>query len=132
MGRVELRFPPIPGHVRTARLVAVAVARRSRLDDVRLDEVRLAVGEACVRAVRRCEKCATGDMVLMRISDGPTGLLVEVIDWSNTDEEDEPVALALLKGLADSVELESGPAGPGGRIRLSWVTPYSPSGVIGL
>ena len=30
---IELRFPPTPGHVRTARLVAAAVARRARLEE---------------------------------------------------------------------------------------------------
>ena len=43
--------PPCPAHVRTARLVAVAVARRAGVDEDVLDEVRLAVGEACSRAV---------------------------------------------------------------------------------
>jgi anti-sigma regulatory factor (Ser/Thr protein kinase) len=48
---VEVAFTPLPAHVRTARLVAVAVARRSGVADSLLDEVRLAVGEACSRAV---------------------------------------------------------------------------------
>lgn len=128
MGRVELRFAPIPGHVRTARLVAVAVARRSGLDDARLDEVRLAVGEACARAVRRCQSCEVACPVLLGITDGHAGLFVDVVDGSGTDEGDEPVVLALLKGLADSVELESGPGGRGGRIRLGWVTTSSVAG----
>src|SRR5215469_2586547 len=51
MAMVEVTFTPLPAHVRTARLVAVAVARRSGVADSLLDEVRLAVGEACSRAV---------------------------------------------------------------------------------
>ncbi|GEB50297.1 MULTISPECIES: ATP-binding protein [Streptomyces] len=51
MATVELLFSPLPEHVRTARLVAAAVARRSGVDEAVLDEVRLAVGEACTRAV---------------------------------------------------------------------------------
>lgn len=51
MSMVEVAFSPLPAHVRTARLVAVAVARRSGVPDSLLDEVRLAVGEACSRAV---------------------------------------------------------------------------------
>ena len=51
MATVELSFTPLPAHVRTARLVATAVARRSGVDESLLDEVRLAVGEACSRAV---------------------------------------------------------------------------------
>ncbi|MET9291643.1 ATP-binding protein [Streptomyces sp. NPDC003077] len=51
MTTVELRFSALPEHVRTARLVAAAVARRAGVDEAVLDEVRLAVGEACTRAV---------------------------------------------------------------------------------
>ena len=51
MAIVELRFSALPEHVRTARLVAAAVARRAGVDEAVLDEVRLAVGEACSRAV---------------------------------------------------------------------------------
>src|ERR1700726_4183820 len=47
MATVEVTFTPLPVHVRTARLVATAVARRSGVDESLLDEVRLAVGEAC-------------------------------------------------------------------------------------
>lgn len=49
MATVELRFSALPEHVRTARLVAAAVARRAGVDEAVLDEVRLAVGEACTR-----------------------------------------------------------------------------------
>src|SRR5258708_40075656 len=51
MATVEMTFTPLPAHVRTARLVATAVARRSGVPEALLDEVRLAVGEACSRAV---------------------------------------------------------------------------------
>jgi hypothetical protein len=51
MATVKLRFSALPAHVRTARLVAAAVARRAGVDESVLDEVRLAVGEACSRAV---------------------------------------------------------------------------------
>ena len=49
---VTLRLPPHAAHVRTARLIAAAMARRSGVGEDVLDEVRLAVGEACARAVR--------------------------------------------------------------------------------
>ena len=51
MATVEVSFTALPAHVRTARLVATAVARRSGVAEALLDEVRLAVGEACSRAV---------------------------------------------------------------------------------
>ncbi|WP_019633521.1 ATP-binding protein [Actinomadura atramentaria] len=51
MAIVELAFSALPVHVRTARLIVTAVARRSGVEEALLDEVRLAVGEACSRAV---------------------------------------------------------------------------------
>ena len=49
---IAMRFLPAPEHVRTARLVVVAVARRAGFEEERLDDVRLAVGEVCARAAQ--------------------------------------------------------------------------------
>jgi anti-sigma regulatory factor (Ser/Thr protein kinase) len=51
MPTVRISFTPDPAYVRTVRTVAVAVARRAGVADELLDEVRLAVGEACTRAI---------------------------------------------------------------------------------
>lgn len=51
MPTVELQISALPVHVRTARLIAAALGRRIGLDAVVIDEVKLAVGEACSRAV---------------------------------------------------------------------------------
>ena len=117
---VELRFPPTPGHVRTARLVAVAVARRAHLDEDRLEELRLAVGEACARAVRRCEVARCTRAVVLTVDDAGPGLVVEVADAAPAQQGDEPVALALLRGLADVVKVLDGDGGAGGRVRMEW------------
>src|SRR5215207_7903290 len=53
---VTLRLPANAAHVRTARLIAAAMARRCGISEGLLDEVRLAVGEACARAVRQHER----------------------------------------------------------------------------
>ncbi|ASU81899.1 ATP-binding protein [Nocardiopsis gilva YIM 90087] len=51
MALVQLTISALPAHVRTARLMATAVARRAGISETALDEIRLAVGEACSRAV---------------------------------------------------------------------------------
>jgi anti-sigma regulatory factor (Ser/Thr protein kinase) len=118
---VALRFHAAPEHVRTARLVAVAVARRAGMDEVRLDEVRLAVGEVCARAVRRTLQSGnTADVVVELDDQGPT-LDVVVTDTAGMGEsEEESVSLPLVRGLADAVSVEPGPGGPGGVIRMTW------------
>ena len=118
---VELRFPPTPGHVRTARLVAVAVGRRAHLDEDRLEELRLAVGEACARAVRRCQSVECTAPVVLTVDDTGPGLSVEVADDAPAGPgDDESVVLALLRGLADTVEVLNGAGGTGGRVRMAW------------
>lgn len=124
MAVVTLRFRPSAEHVRTARLVAVAVARRAGFDEARLDEVRLAVGEICARAVRRCESLDVGEAVVVALDDADGDLVVEVVDEADGSGDggvaEEPVALALVRGLADDVGLLDGPGGEGGRVRLLW------------
>lgn len=70
MPTVSLAFSAIPAHVRTARLVAASVARRAGVDDALLDEVRLAVGEACSRAVGLHREHAPELPVEVSLSDG--------------------------------------------------------------
>jgi anti-sigma regulatory factor (Ser/Thr protein kinase) len=77
---VVLRFAPLPEHVRTARLVAVALARRAGVEDGLLDEVRLAVGEACSRAVGLHRNAAPDVPVVVHLDDGRERFGVEVVD----------------------------------------------------
>ena len=51
MPHVELQIVPDTAHVRVVRLVAVSLARMNGLDEDAVEDVRLAVGEACGRAV---------------------------------------------------------------------------------
>jgi anti-sigma regulatory factor (Ser/Thr protein kinase) len=81
---VKLSFAPLPAHVRTARLVAAAVGRRSGLDEALLDEVKLAVGEACSRAVALYASDGRRDLVHVEIEDGSDTFEIRVSDigWS--------------------------------------------------
>jgi serine/threonine-protein kinase RsbW len=80
MATVEVTFPPLPAHVRTARLVATAVARRSGMDESLLDEVRLAVGEACSRAVEAHRKHCPRHPIRVALSDDGERFEVVVTD----------------------------------------------------
>lgn len=77
---VTLRFTALPAHVRTARFVATAVARRAGLPESLLDEVRLAVSEACSLAVRAHQRHAPAVPVEVRLSDDGKTFCVEVQD----------------------------------------------------
>jgi anti-sigma regulatory factor (Ser/Thr protein kinase) len=88
MSTVQVSFTALPAHVRTARLVALAVARRAGVPDELLDEVRLAVGEACSRAVGINLGTAPEKPVTMLLSDDLSRFTVEVGDVGSPDGED--------------------------------------------
>lgn len=80
MATVEVTFTPLPVNVRTARLVATAVARRSGIAQSLLDEVRLAVGEACSRAVEAHLRHCPGQPIRVELTDDGERFEVVVTD----------------------------------------------------
>ncbi|HTU06866.1 MAG TPA: ATP-binding protein [Trebonia sp.] len=107
MATVEVTFPPLPAHVRTARLVATAVARRSGMDESLLDEVRLAVGEACSRAVEAHRKYCPRQPIRVALCDD--GERFEVVVTDAAPAEDGAGAPA-----DDSASAAATPAGGNG------------------
>jgi serine/threonine-protein kinase RsbW len=89
MATVEMSFTPLPVHVRTARLVATAVARRSGVQEALLDEVRLAVGEACSRAVEAHRAHCPAEPVRIELTGTDGRFEVVVIDAADRDDEYE-------------------------------------------
>jgi anti-sigma regulatory factor (Ser/Thr protein kinase) len=148
MATVELRFSAQPEHVRTARLVAAAVARRAGVDEAVLDEVRLAVGEACSRAVglHRSHGITAPVRVVLteeektfsievgdEVPSAGSGAATEAPEARNgapagdlydhdADGEDE-MGLAVISGLVDDVKVTSGD--DGGVIRMTWPTAHA-------
>jgi anti-sigma regulatory factor (Ser/Thr protein kinase) len=134
MPTVELLFTAQPEHVRTARLVAAAVARRAGVDEAALDEVRLAVGEACSRAVGLHRNNGVEQPVTVRLTEEEKKFSIEVADEvpgtasgsTPGSGEDEPaddegeMGLAVISGLVDDFEVLDGDKG--GVIRMSWPT----------
>lgn len=127
MATVEVSFTPLPAHVRTARLVATAVARRSGVPESLLDEVRLAVGEACSRAVEAHQSHCPAEPVRIRMTrdeerfevsvtdaapaaaSAGNGVSVPAQNGSSAAESDvqlpSGVGLAVIAGLADDVQI---------------------------
>lgn len=96
-----------PALVRTVRLVAAAVARRTGRDEDFVEEVRLAVGEACALLLGEDDDALPDDPVTVAIRiDG--GLAVEVVSTGPVEVEDPPHSdidgvepWALLRGLIE-------------------------------
>ncbi|MGI5284836.1 ATP-binding protein [Nonomuraea polychroma] len=141
MATVELTFSALPAHVRTARLVATAIARRTGVEESLLDEVRLAVGEACSRAVEAHRAHCPGEPIRIELRDDAGRFEVTVSDQAPSDEiqqQEKPLdlgmlsdsfmtgfGLAVIAGLADDVEVFPSPKGTD--IRMSWPAAGIPS-----
>ncbi|MEV5241443.1 ATP-binding protein [Streptomyces cinnamoneus] len=149
MATVELLFSALPEHVRTARLVAAAVARRAGVDEAVLDEVRLAVGEACSRAVGLHNTQGISSPVRVVLVEDEKKFSIEVADDAPRPaavaaalaraaagsakpsgpggvaedigvDSDDDMGLAVISGLVDDVEVTADESG--GLIRMSWPT----------
>ncbi len=144
MATVELRFSALPEHVRTARLVAAAVARRAGVDEAVLDEVRLAVGEACSRAVGLHQNGGISAPVKVLLIEEEKQFSIEVGDEAphaapggrapgdgpaeaDAETEEDEMGLAVISGLVDDVEVSAGEHG--GSIRMRWPT-VPPAGLL--
>ena len=111
MATVEVTFTPLPVHVRTARLVATAVARRSGVAESLLDEVRLAVGEACSRAVEAHMRHCPGQPIRVELTDDGEQFEVVVTDAVPDAGHNVPVGTVAVNG--NSAVPPAAPAGFG-------------------
>ena len=138
MPTVELRFSALPTHVRTARLIAAAVGRRAGVDEAVIDEVKLATGEACARAVGLHREHAPRAEIVLAISDDAGVFAVEVRDRGPADGALDPTGtlpaipdllaagddlpagfgLAVIAGLVDDVDVRS--SADGTVVRMAW------------
>jgi anti-sigma regulatory factor (Ser/Thr protein kinase) len=121
-------------------LVGVAVARRAGVAEELLDEVRLAIGEACTRAVALHRQYGLSDLVLVEMSDHES-YTVRVIDrapieasvglaalppdqLANESLTDEAlttgVGFALLAGFVDDLQVRPVDEGIGTEVRMEW------------
>jgi serine/threonine-protein kinase RsbW len=80
MATVELQFGALPVHVRTARLIAAAIARRIGVEASLIDEVKLAVGEACSRAVDVHRSHDADALVTVLFDDAEDVFTISVLD----------------------------------------------------
>jgi len=111
MATVEVTFTPLPAHVRTARLVATAVARRSGVDEALLDEVRLAVGEACSRAVEAHQRHCPAEPVRIEMTDQDERFVVTVSDHAPTaPARPSPATVPATTAQATTAQARTGPA----------------------
>jgi hypothetical protein len=116
-----------PSLVRTVRLVAAAVARRAAVHEAMIEEIRLAVGEACAVMIGMDEtdveagSADASERVVVRLSlDGSVDAAIEgrVADLSTDLAGLDLNPWALLQGLSEQLTVHD----DGGRttVSMSW------------
>jgi serine/threonine-protein kinase RsbW len=140
---LELAFPPRPEYVSTARHTVAALARLHELSDEVVEDIKLAVSEACTSAVVASSREGSSVPVrVMAFVDGPS-MVIEVqeageIDLGSTNgdaeiETDEgpfqpALSVPVLQGLVDHVELVRKDDGHSAlRLRVGLPKPSSPN-----
>ena len=126
---IELEIPARPEYVALARLVvsSLASARRDLTDD-RVDDLKVAVSEACTNAIEAHHSADSNDSVVVRCIELEDRLEIEIQDRGagfdpETLPEHPPVTdperlnferglgIPLIKTLVDEVHIDSSEAG---------------------
>lgn len=120
---IELEIPPRSAYVGVVRLAIAALARGAGLDEEAVDDLRIAVSEACANAVLANEEAGSDDPVQVTWTQGDDHLAIEVADrgtiyLTENDEDSQGFSsrLALSVGLLESLvdECEFRPREGGG------------------
>ncbi|MEO7836514.1 MAG: ATP-binding protein [Acidimicrobiales bacterium] len=131
---IELEIPARPEYVGLVRLVvsSLATSRRALADD-RIDDLKLAVSEACTNAIEAHVDVDVSERVLLRWSEADDCLQVQVEDRGPgfdprslpshppvTDPErlnfERGLGIPLIRSLVDRVEFDA--SDPGTSVRL--------------
>jgi serine/threonine-protein kinase RsbW len=88
---VELTIPGRPEYVGVARLAILGVASRMRFSYDEVEDIRLAVGEACTTAIERADGLQPGGHTIqVRCLIDSSRLVVEVCDDASVREVEPP------------------------------------------
>jgi anti-sigma regulatory factor (Ser/Thr protein kinase) len=129
MATVELEIPPRSVYVGVVRLAVASLARAAGLDEETVDDLKIAVSEACANAVLGLESAGGDEPIAITFSETEDALRLEVADRAPIPETADPqdsqgfdsratMSLALLQSLVDDCRIS--PRSDGGTItRLS-------------
>ncbi len=133
---VELEIPARPEFVALARLVVSAMASADpTLSDDQVDDLKIAVSEACTNAIEAHDAIATDERVLLKCWSDERGLRVTVEDrgpgFDPSSLPDHPLpsdpdrlkferglGIPLIRALVDEVEISSSKDGTEVRLAM--------------
>ena len=138
MADVELSIPARSAYVGVVRLAIGALARAVQFDEEVVEDLRIAVSEACTNAVLSHEQLGVDAPVLVTWREEPDRLLVEIadegavydpesLDVDDTQSLRLSMSVGMLRSLMDDCEI-SPRSGAGMSTRF--IVPRTPAGPI--
>ena len=119
MALVQLEIPPRSPYVGVVRLALSSLARAAGLDEEKVDDIKIAVSEACANAVISNEEAGSDDPVTVSWEENEDAVRIEVTDRGamfNPDGVEQAdsqgfstrtvMSMALLKSLVDDCQFE--------------------------
>ncbi len=130
---LELEIPPQRDYLVLARQLVAAANREAGLDPLRLDNLQLAVSEACTNAIEAHESRGVKDPIAIRAAVNDARVEVVISDRGGGFDPEVTVALpdpedprrldfehglglGLMRALSDRLEIHSSPAGTAVRV----------------
>ena len=129
--RYTLVIPARPEYLLLARLALTGVARLAQADEEALADLRLAVTEAAANACRHAYADSQGDVTIQLTlsddqqleviveDDGPGFESESVAEWRAEELGEDGMGLAIIRAIAEDVEIGPRESGSGTRIRFT-------------
>jgi serine/threonine-protein kinase RsbW len=127
---VRLRIPAKPEYITLCRLALTGISRLRPLGDETLSDLKLALTEACSNSVRHAYANGEGS-VDIRYELHADRLVIEVVDDGEGFDPAQPgrnggddelaeggLGIAIIRSIADDVEIGAGEGGRGSRLRF--------------
>jgi serine/threonine-protein kinase RsbW len=131
LGRlVRLTIPAKPEYITLSRLALAGLSRVRDFSEETLADLKLALTEACSNSVRHAYGDGHGhvdisfelreDRLIVEVADDGSGFDLEDGSGDNGDEElaEGGLGIAIIRSIADEVEITGGPDGRGSRLRF--------------
>lgn len=127
---VRLTIPAKPEYITLSRLALSGLSRVRPLGDETLADLKLALTEACSNSVRHAYDDGEGhvaisfelrdDRLIVEVVDAGTGFEPEGAGKNGDDPElsEGGLGIAIIRSIADEVEIGSGANGRGSRLRF--------------
>lgn len=126
--KIDLRIPSLPEFVAVARLTVAAIASRMDFPYDAVDDIKVAVGEACTNAIEHAApEDRQQETIELNCFVHPDALVIEVKDQGQgfvpePNTEPDPLSegglgLILIQALMDEMQVESLP-GRGTMVRM--------------